>query len=496
MYKTICFSAPINFEHSWEQLENSFQEKLLKENVNFQGSMIELSEIVTPNSAAIKTIDLKKLCCDEEIQIGCKIELEGMETYVEKRILEQYSKNIKSKHVFLLVGPPGWGKTMILKDTAKKLQETHSNKWIAYIDLKLHSEVIEKDDEMLNDFKDLKEIVEYFASHILKLDASNEKFFIDLFENDRVILLFDSIDVITANFRKLVVQLITDLKKSKNKIMIATRPNLVKELKLAFQSATTVNMKPFTMEDRNKLFDKILISHQTQIQKDLIFKNLNEHLLSIENDEPISSPLILNMIAREFQINSSNVFNSFALFEKLSQIIAERSLESSIFSEEYPKIVRFYQQKALELMCHGNKEIKEFMDKFLGLNSNASSEQILQIGLFYEDENGNQKFIHRSFADFFLAKILSEDVIKQNENAEVSLALWKHCLTKPELKITRKILNDAIERIQNATPTSQAMGILTADLQKDSDVLVRLASERCINLLNFVNKSPYSRGER
>ena len=484
--------AEKNFQYSWRHLEKTSQEVLLKTKVNFQGSLIQLSEILTPKSTGIETIELQKLFNDEKIQIGSEIAIGKLENYVHKKIFSHESHDLKNETVLLLVAPAGCGKTVILKERAKKLQQIHETMWIAYIDLKLHRKVIEKDEKMLNDFKDVKGVVKYFASTVLNLDCSSKSFFVDLYENDRVIFLFDSIDVISSSFKKLVMKLIVEVQKSsKNKFITATRPNLVKELKLEFRSVRILTIEPFTREDRNKLFDNIISSLPTQIQKDMILKNINELLLSIENGHPIMNPLILMIIAKEFTNNSSYDPNLFALFEKLSQSFAERTSECSENITEYPEIIKYYKQKALQLICHGDNKKKMLMEKCLTLESKASTEQISQVGLFYEDEQGYQNFIHHSFAYYFLAKILLEENFK-DENTESLFALWRYCLTEPELKIVRKILNDEIAQIQKSIQTSHGVDLMNADLE----VVTCLASEKWSNLLNFINSSSSSRVER
>ncbi|KAG5678822.1 hypothetical protein PVAND_008456 [Polypedilum vanderplanki] len=364
----------------------------------------------------------------------------------------------KETKIFLLSDGAGAGKTTMMEQLAIKIKENCSRNWIAIIDLKSHLGVYEKyknekfylnssDDEKLH----VKNAIVKILIEIFSLvDEFEMKVFEHLFMTNCVVLLFDGFDEIAPKFEEFFITLIVSINKlTDNQQWIATRPQHDDNLKQKFSQNISYKLLPFD-ENETKNFITEYMRFQSFSGDYKIIMKLIDNLRIFQN------ALMLTMIVDLYIAGRLSIenFNNFSLYEATIElkkdILAKKgeipnrdsninskcnlwevhqiyALKTVLNAEQFED---FFNEKFFDRENSYDKYDKKMIDisqlqifkKWKKEKLKWSAEAISRSGFltifnWNTDKEYNQ-FIHRTYAEFFVAVFLIENITEAIEEGD------------------------------------------------------------------------------
>lgn len=500
--------------HSWQQLAKKFQEKLMQSLVNFQGIEMKLEEILSDNSRAIETISMYDLITKQEIKIGQKIKFGEEKMHIVRKfsILDPTSSNQKHDYklssfddilkfkVVLLADKPGNGKSTELKIAAVKFKRQFPSFWSVYFDLKQHTKAFQRNGKVLMNFDE--EIAKFLSEKLLKLQGFDADIFVELYDKDRVIILIDGVDEISPSFKEFVVKLIVGIKKkSNNRLWVATRPHIKMELEQKLD-IKAIKLMEFTKENQREFFKKFFRNENNEN-----FVNFLECFEKVSAQFSHSSPLLIRMVAElfeddfNFELSVANLYTIYDDFvNKMIERLALKGSEAVNDSVKFIRnvnIIECHQKKALEVIFGWSgmrNELKNAISMCLMETPEIAVDQLVRIGLMFDDGTGKLHFIHRTFAEFFKDQFTIEKTFKQNLQSknefETMAALWLVVIKKGSAKMSRKFLDARIKGIEHEENNESSLLVLRSlekRIEGEPHILGYSAREGCMNLIKFIS---------
>ena len=353
--------------------------------------------------------------------------------------LNEFLQKAQCQKVMLIADTAGMGKTTVLNHLSKQIKQKFPTYWLVRIDLNDHTQALEAQ------MNQKIESTEFLCEKLLKFRYPFEK---ELFkeccegleEATKVIIMFDGFDEISPNYKKTVLDLLQDLNPLKQswieQLWVTTRPHLRKELEdnlkqmcytlepfsednqVAFltefwhqhsklQEESRQHSKEYaralikllarSVSDKEKEFTGIPL--QTRMLAEAFEKEFETYCLSQKSEPKLPKQLCLVDLYRKFMKEKINIFKS------KGRIVEEQ--DADIFLSDI-SITRNHQKLALEVL------LPEMKDTVLKLEENRmlETEEISRIGIVqYVDDKPH--FIHRSFAEYYVADFLATQLTKE-----------------------------------------------------------------------------------
>lgn len=511
------------FNHFWSQLTSESQQIMLKKFINFQGFEIQLKDLLKNNSNIFgheKFVEF--VMSSEKPEIGKRIELEDIHFYIDRHFLMLNAKWNNTKRnfepepmkiseiinrteenkMFLLSDEPGNGKSTEFQMAAQKLKQKFPSRWVVLIDLKLYTSVYRE--KVTVNFGSADEIAKFLAFKILKLGDFESVIFVELFISNRIIILMDGVDEISPTFKEFVENLMGGIREeSENQLWVTTRPHLVNELEV-FLRTKSFKLLPFTIENRRKFVMGFLKRRKNYNQKsseeiEKFFEIIEK--ISFQNDS-VSNLVVIQMTVElleddlYFKIDKNlfTIYDEYVkkMFVKLAQKGSEAENDLVMFVRNIA-INKFHQQKAFEI----TKEFKNAtINKFFSSMPELSVEQLVRIGLMFDDGTGNIHFVHRTFADFFIAGFIYEKTlnqIEQSDKASKRVAdLWLEALQLVDNgKGIRKFMDERakIEENKHFEISIKTIKFFQQNFENHQKLFSNSINEGCLNLIEFVSQN-------
>ncbi|KAG5681616.1 hypothetical protein PVAND_011032 [Polypedilum vanderplanki] len=427
------------------ELTEPYKAAIRHTGINFQDQKILLKDITNENVLnQLTSKQIKDIFNGEMLNIGRNLE-NSSDIYKERQFLDVEFKNyiwrwnfetneneltdqtkaaiqdfnsilteVNDTKCFLLSGHAGEGKTTTMKKLALKMKEKMPECWITVIDLKSHTEIYEKYQNQVIDSKE--KILEYL-SELLKVTEGFEAFiFKNLFMSGKIILLFDGMDEIFPNYEVFFLNLIKNIK-SMTQYIDTLKKNL---------SSKTYKFLPF---DENRALDFIneYIKSKTGTIELKQIKNVIRELEMHDN------PLLLTMvadlhIAKELLVEN---INKYSLYEKTirmkKKILSkkgevaneDRDVDSKINLWEIHQIFALKEIFRKETFYNYYKYQSISLDQFKLFQTwkeekyKWSPDTVSRTGLItVNDLESDYKFVHRTYAEFYVTKFIIENILE------------------------------------------------------------------------------------
>ncbi|KAG5669826.1 hypothetical protein PVAND_000119 [Polypedilum vanderplanki] len=450
--KAFIFESSVKFQEQKIKLKEIADEEILKNLTSEQIRNILEDEYLSLG----KWTTTEEICYIERLFIDSdfkgeiyKIDNETNEmkftvnVVTKAKDVEIIAEEVKNSKLFLLSDHAGAGKSTAINHLAVKLKEKWPNNWILYIDLKRHlntykkfsfktKEKISKDLQLKEHKKIILDILIAILSPIEKLEL---KIFSKLFNDGKVILLYDALDEIAPIYKDFFLNMIKNIKYfTNNQQLIATRPQYTEELKIIFDHKT-YKLLPLDQVEIEKFITIILhsnhvLTEDTNIQIAKI-KQLSLSLKIFDN------PLMLKMIMEleiAGKLSRENV-NSFDLYQTLIELKKDILMDKGNIvnrennNDSKVSLWEVHQIYALQLIFQQNKFknfLKTIEEEFVNFDnfelfkkwqkekSKWTPEAISRCGFLtissWNTVNEYPEFVHRTFAEFFTAKFIIEVV--------------------------------------------------------------------------------------
>lgn len=387
----------------------------------------------------------------------------------------------KSK-VFILADTAGAGKTTIFKDLAIRLKKNNPTFWVSYIKLRQFRGFFEDFKKMKSDEKPIILVFKLLQKIINIQTNFDAKVFHDLFYNNKVILLFDGIDEISPSFNSLIVKILKIVRKNtRNQLWVSTRPQHAKQLENELENPT-FKFVPYTLEQKQDFILEILkTSHVTdktvinEIQShfEVFFKNMEERQNGTQYN--IDNPLMIEIITELYIKNEIDLelIDEFGLYDVYEKIIEKQKMRFNKKADDadHDQFVDFgikqvYQVAALQFIFDGDSGKKygfKLNDLLIVKNWNGykhkwSNEKIQRFGILTietdEAKKVNFDFIHRTYAEFFVAEYLIAFMLMPSGHPKEFEAFFKIlCLIEKNdlnYKIIRNFLLSYITKVNKS----------------------------------------------
>ncbi|KAG5668085.1 hypothetical protein PVAND_016040 [Polypedilum vanderplanki] len=419
-------------EIKFEELTTPLQSVIFHSSVEFQGILIKFQDLFGDKklefAQQLTSEQIQKILNDNKILVIGKTQKIDEEFYIEREFqwlnkikkFKEILKLFESTKLFLVVDKAGAGKSTTFKHLLKNFKSEYKDNYVSYIDLKFYSTIYEKYNEKMKDLNLItKEILVDFLVDFLNIKDIELALFKFCFETNRVILLFDGVDEISPTYKHFFMNLVQSIKKlTMNYQWISSRRNPGEEIAQVLKLSYFI-LKPYTDDDIKSMIQNYLKNHKNNLDPEEIFDFLKT-LDGARNENDFNNPLIIKIITEYFikenmPLDQLNLYNLYKyLFEKKIEILGEK--EKVIGKSHYNRtagmnIWKVHQVFAIKLLTHSEDNDLKFLSimiKWLNDKSNWKPENIYHYGFLYVDnwdkDNERPIFIHRTFAEFFMAE--------------------------------------------------------------------------------------------
>lgn len=411
----------------WENCTDDLKHKILKAKVDFQGRNVELEKILNLNSQSLYELnekEIKNLIEEKDFKIG-SIPVQNLNFFIPRRFKISSSKYYKEKGakdvsifdvesskefvvndvivetfkdgIFLLVDGPGSGKSTVFKNLPESFKNIHSDYWIGFVSLKEHAKVYEESRK-----KEDKDFMKIIGEKILKLKGFELLVFNELYTKGKVAIFWDAFDEVNADEHQFLLEVFDALKSQTNNLQfLSSRPEHQKLLSEGL-FAKVFGLILFGAKDRNSFFDEQLKNLTTEIREKIQGKiqTFIEH--SDQSNQPVNNPLMLQIIADVLKDDDSlNIKNRFEVYQKF--------VEKQIKLIDKDRLL-FLAEKGLNIRdIHKIYAIKLILDKrfhsldIMRTNNFLTPAEVASFGLMTVTSDGKLEFLHRTYAEFFVA---------------------------------------------------------------------------------------------
>lgn len=506
-------------EINFQGVETMFCQ-LINEDVEILSSLTssEIREILVFNG----TISISQLC-DTNLKYGFikktfQINSQNPNiSKIEEFTFEQLKLNMLDKKIILLADHAGTGKSTCFKQFTNDLkhEKEFMNSWVSFVNLRKQSNIF---DQHLVSAGNLQsdEIISILMKTVEAKNEIEQKIFQKLFNEGKVILLFDGVDEVCPKYTNLLMKIFTELKNSDkgNKMWISTRIHYAKTLEDLLQ-INSFKFAPFKQNELQNYIKNILQAKDvadTNRQNEIIAKiqsTFNIISTHIDNGiESINNPLMVAIISElcienAIELESANLYNIFALAirrqvdENLKKIPDyERDPNSAYTKWEIHEIL------ALKVIIGD-----DFDDNLFSLNDLAiinkwelerqkniwTKDMIQRYGFVIvtfdsADERSSIDFIHRTYAEFFVADFLlkfmfdSTNGTHEYEIKKTMVVLEGIAKRKSQFSIVRSFMYNYV--MKEATKPSVNPKVMELINNKFNNIKLRKANAR-MNILEL-----------
>lgn len=478
----------ISVEHKFKDFSTEYQNLLLHRQLIFQGHEIALGDFFSPQSIdGIKSFPLQSLVTNQKIKIGKENKFDEIDIFIERSFLvpEKPDKAnpyaMKSEPVeltfeellniaetyrgILFSDDPGAGKSVELKMVATRVKEKNPSSWVVFMDLKESCKEFQRDKKVRIKFETRDEISQFLSQNILKLKNFDAEVFTNLFNEDRLVIMMDGFDEICPSYEEFTESLVKGIRETRNQLWISTRPHLLEILEKV-ATPKVFKLKPFSEENRKKFFTEFFqtkINNEQELEKTIGELETFTQSLETANFELLTIPLLLRMIAEIFDDNPKldlRNANRFSIYDDFIKKMFKRCMKKGPEAEESLArqfgnldVFEFHLKTAFHIIFEDEMvtpSVDELIKTRFNISSTPDVEDVTRIGLMYFD-GSRFYFVHRSFAEFFIAKYFFETIFlkkfRSQDEIAGSLKVFKGCIIDEygqSYKTFFNFINDAL----------------------------------------------------
>jgi len=361
--------------------------------------------------------------------------------------LDDIVKSTEDSKIFILSAEGGMGKTVTFEELTMRIKMKFPLRWVSYIDLKDHIWLYEKYQKLDN--------VERFLEEILGLGSENEFeawLFDALYLTDNVVLLWNGFDEISPTYSEFILEIINSVRLNSSNIQyICTRP-LYSDFLSDNLNTFAWTLVPFDQNDQHIFLSRYFelnnlsnsdVQNYTENIKSFLSTLKSRHQ-TYEYASNFDSPLMLRMIA-EIVYNNNGILkadNLYKIYEEFVSKKVEIWQEKSIFAKSFINnliskgsafnLIKFLQKHALKSELSQNfyqcmNKLEVFQQK---VPKDLPRDEISRMGILYTSREDDFRFAHKTFAEFFVAQYLVENIYKagnvERREAELRIELFQY----------------------------------------------------------------------
>jgi ankyrin repeat protein len=439
--------------------------------------------------------------------------------------LDKLLEQAKLKRVMLISDTAGMGKSTVLTHLSKRIKQKFPGKWVLRIDLNDHTDALKA---LKVKQIDKQKVTEFVSEKMLKLKPGLEK---ELFkkcceqeQKVRIVIMLDGFDEISPTYKQTVICLLQALRQTAvEQLWVTTRPHLREELEDELQQLS-YTLEPFSNENQIEFLrkfwslrdwftgtdneDKKRENNKLEVFAEHLIKKL-ANSISDKHREFTGIPLQTRMLAEAFD-------EEVRIFYQSGESVPELTFELNLL-ELYEKFIDrkydIYQREKCKVSVNNvaakeqreiDLEIMREDHQLLALKELFTEEQVTQLqnnsqctfsvekltrfGIVQLSDNGTAHFIHRNFAQYYVADCLANRLTEWKHTSEQVLTfILKEVFIKYDYSVIRIFVDSLLSRSKISEEMLKQYGNWIHDLREyDYKMLHRAAFEGNANIIGFL----------
>ncbi|KAL7014992.1 hypothetical protein ACKWTF_016234 [Chironomus riparius] len=348
-----------------------------------------------------------------------------------KSQVEKYKFNFQTIHqgymspVVMIENHADIGKTTCMKNLVDKFKQVNKTSWVSFIALKNCLDVLQNIDRKIETFDEAAN----FILKLIKTDSKIESSILNkLFCEGKTIFLLDGVDEISHKAAEHLSQILELFvrNENKNRFWVSTRPNCSSVFSKKCYWRSVCSLVPLN-DDEKKCYIKDILRNNNIIEESSQNKIINEiteitnHLEDLKERSNVVKEvhnLLMIQMVTELYIYKKVIFEPEKRYEMYLEMInmQKNKLGDKVPTLERDRDVKFtvwdvHRVLALKLILNYNFQNLRIMKKWEKFKHNWKSEMIQRYGFVtvdLENEEGSINFIHRTYAEFFVAQFFVE----------------------------------------------------------------------------------------
>jgi ankyrin repeat protein len=426
------------------------------------------------------------------------------------KLLEQAHK----KTVMLISDTAGMGKSTILTHLSKQIKQNFPAKWVVRIDLNDHTDALEalKKQQISSE-----KAIEFVAEKMLKLGFGFER---ELFkecceqkQKVNIVIMLDGFDEISPNYKETVIALLQALRQTAiEQLWVTTRPHLREELEDNLQQLS-YTLEPFSEENQVEFLTKYWclngwfaeLDNKEKMEKKIkleicakyLIKNLTKSI-SDKGREFTGIPLQCHMLAEAFNEEVKAFCQSAGSVPELPFSVDLLGLYKRFMSRKYDICVE--EKFKISMTNVGAKAArKEFVKsirenhQILALKTllaeeqagllqiihqcSSSDEDLTRTGIVQRNYEGKPHFIHRTFAEYYVAEFLVNQLTTgSNTSQQVQDLLLQKICVEEDYRVVRAFIDGLLSKSKPSREVLKQYGNRMRELRRAGLLIIHQAA--------------------
>jgi len=468
--------------------------------------------------------------------------LEKLRSYIDTNSSHTYTpddvdkllEQAQHQRVVLISDTAGMGKSTVLTRLSKQIKNKFPAKWVVRIDLNDCTDALA---DLKREEINKEKAIEFVSERLLKLKPGFElelfKQFCEQKQKVRTVIMLDGFDEISPTYDETVIDLLQALRQTAvEQLWVTTRPHLRTKLEDKLQQLS-YTLDPFSEENQVEFLKKFwsLKEWFTDVGKDAEeeFKtklvNYAKHLImklsqSLSDRDKVFTgiPLQCRMLAEAFDKEVKEFCQSTEFVPELPYKLDLLGLYERCINRKYDvcleekfKISKTnvgvagerkkwlknnaeHHQKLALKMLFAEKQLD-----LLQINSQftSSDEDLTRTGIVQINYEGKLHFIHRTFAEFYVADYFVNDLTKgSNISQQIQDLLLQEILREEQYRVVRVFVDGLLSRLEPSNVAIKQWGNLIHELEIYGLVtLGKTVREGNVHIIRFLFRSLEKTGE-
>ncbi|XP_023311281.1 uncharacterized protein LOC111691956 [Anoplophora glabripennis] len=355
----------------------------------------------------------------------------------------------------------------------------------------------------------------------------------------KVVLMLDGVDEISPDYTDLIISLLLQCQEAFNfaKVFVTTRPHMVEDLKEKLQVAL-FTLEPFTEENQMYFLTRYW-THHLNLKEDTDKRKCEKYAKALVNKMSLTDringmedhfagiPLQLRMMAEIFQESMAseqvldwqgfkeylhedeeepklpekmNLVKLYDLFiDKKRDIFIDKenpnghTAATLALTDQFDECLAYHGKLALQIVLAEKEcELFSFYETITDMEIIA-----LKIGIV---QKSNHKFatneidyIHRTLAEYFIAKSIVRELQNQNQSAEFQRFVIEEVFVAHRYKVVLTFLDSFLQKIVDSLPSTIFKNYQTGSYEVrswmyDADLIHQLAVRGFVAILHLLLK--------
>jgi ankyrin repeat protein len=416
--------------------------------------------------------------------------------------------------VVLISDTAGMGKSTLLTYLSEQIKQNFPAKWVARIGLNDHTDALSTlQGEQLNKEK----AIDFVSEKLLKLKPGLEvELFKECCEQGQkvgVVIMLDGFDEICPFYKETVIDLLQTLRQTAvEQLWVTTRPHQREELEDNLQQLS-YTLEPFSEENQVEFLSSVWCLKEwfteavNETEEDLktkleiwakeLIKKLFQSI-SDKDKQFTGIPLQCRMLADAFEKNVEEFFQSAESMPDLAFELDLLGLYSRFIEMKYEIYVKekgrisMTNMTTIEAGKHLVKNIIQdhqilalkilFGEELLALlqidsQCTSSDEDLTRTGIVQMSNEGKLQFIHRTFAEFYVADFFVNYLTKESKfSKQIQDFILQKILRDTEYRLIRVFIDGLLSRCEPTRAVLKQYGNRIHDLREDGELTLYISA--------------------